>query len=115
MRVMPIRYSTDVDAAVRFYRALGLDAGPTSRPGVWVEMPAAAGLLAIHKAGADEAGACELAFEADEPLTDVVARLRDAGFAPRAIVDENFGRSVRVLDPDGAWVQINSYDRDLYT
>jgi catechol 2,3-dioxygenase-like lactoylglutathione lyase family enzyme len=116
MRVMPIRYSADVDAAVRFYRALGLDVGPTSRPGGWVEMPAAAGVLAIHEGGDDDdAGRCELAFEADEPLTDVVERLRDAGFEPDAIVDENYGRSVRVVDPDGVWVQINAYDRDLYT
>ena len=87
MRVMPIRYSDDVDLAVRFYRALGLELGP----------------------------ACELAFEADEPLDDIAERLQQAGFAPEPIVDENFGRSMRVRDPDGVWVQINSNDRDLYT
>jgi catechol 2,3-dioxygenase-like lactoylglutathione lyase family enzyme len=112
---MPIRYSDDIDAAVRFYRALGLELGPTSRPGAWVELPATAGLLAIHEATGAEAGACELAFEADERLDDVVIRLRQAGFEPEPIVDENFGQSVRVRDPDGVWVQINSNDRDLYT
>jgi len=30
-------------------------------------------------------------------------------------VDENYGRSVRVRDPDGVWVQVNENDRDLYT
>lgn len=115
MRVMPIRYTTDVDAAIRFYRALGLDSGPVSRPGVWAELPATAGMLAIHKAGDEDTGRCELAFEADEPLTLVVQRLRDAGFEPEAIVDENFGQSVRVADPDGVWVQINANDRELYT
>lgn len=115
MRVMPIRYSSDVDAAMRFYHALGLDVGPMSRPGAWAELPAASGMLAIHKGDPSEAGTCELAFEADEPLDDVVTRLRDAGFEPAPIVDENFGRSVRVRDPDGVWVQINAYDRDLYT
>ena len=115
MRVMPIRYSADVDAAIRFYHALGLDIGPMSRPGVWAELPASSGMLAIHKIGDEEVGMCELAFEADEPLEDVVARLREAGFEPNAIVDENFGRSVRVRDPDGVWVQINANDRDLYT
>lgn len=115
MRVMPIRYSADVDALVRFYHALGLDMGPMSRPGAWVELPAAAGMLAVHKASGAEAGTCELAFEADEPLADVVTRLRDAGFEPGPIVDENFGQLVRVRDPDGVWVQINAYDRDLYT
>jgi catechol 2,3-dioxygenase-like lactoylglutathione lyase family enzyme len=115
VRVMPIRYTDDVDAAVRFYRALGLDAGPMSRPGVWVELPASTGMLAIHKASGAEVGTCELAFEADEPLADVVNRLRQAGFEPEPIVDENFGQSMRVRDPDGVWVQVNANDRDLYT
>jgi hypothetical protein len=115
MRVVPIRYSADVGAAVRFYRALGLDAGPVSRPGVWAELPAASGMLAIHEADDAIVGTCELAFEADEPLETIVARLRAAGFEPDAIVDENFGRSVRVRDPDGTWVQINENERDLYT
>jgi hypothetical protein len=30
-------------------------------------------------------------------------------------VDENFGRSLRVADPDGVLVQINEHDRELYT
>lgn len=115
MRVMPIRYSADVDAAVRFYRALGLDLGPMSRPGAWVELPASAGMLAIHKIDGDAAGTCELAFEADEPLDDVVIRLQRAGFEPEPIVDENYGQSMRVRDPDGVWVQVNTNDRDLYT
>jgi catechol 2,3-dioxygenase-like lactoylglutathione lyase family enzyme len=115
MRVVPIRYSADVGAAVRFYRALGLEVGPMSRPGAWVEMPAASGMLAIHEADGTEVGVCELAFEADEPLETVVERLRAAGFEPDAIVDENYGHSVRVRDPDDVWVQINHNDRDLYT
>jgi len=115
MKVMPIRYSVDVDAAVRFYSALGLRVGSESRSRQWAELSADAGMMAIHFAEADEAGECELAFETEEPLEKVVARLTGAGFAPLAIVDENFGRSVRVQDPDGAWVQINEHDRDLYT
>lgn len=115
MRVMPIRYSADVDAAARFYHVLGLDVGPMSRPGAWAELPAASGMLAIHKATGTDIGTYELAFEADEPLQDVVIRLREVGFEPEPIVDENFGQSVRVRDPDGVWVQINTHDRDLYT
>ena len=116
MRVVPIRYSADVPAATRFYRAIGLEVGSASRPGAWIELPAASGMLAVHEAeGAAAAGMCELAFEAEEPLEAVVARLRSAGFAPDPIVDENFGWSVRVRDPDGVWVQINRLDRELYT
>jgi catechol 2,3-dioxygenase-like lactoylglutathione lyase family enzyme len=115
MRVVPIRYCADVDASVRFYRALGLDLGSRSRPGVWVELPAASGMLALHRVSGDEAGECELAFEADEPLEAVVSRLAAAEFTAEPILDESFGRSVRVRDPDGVFVQVNEHDRTLYT
>ncbi|WP_152730031.1 VOC family protein [Goekera deserti] len=113
---MPIRYCSDVAASARFYRALGLDGGPVSRPGEWAELPAATGMLALHHAGGESpAGSCELAFECDEPLEAVADRLRAAGFTPDGVVDESFGRSLRVADPDGVWVQVNEHDRDLYT
>ncbi|WP_086824129.1 VOC family protein [Allokutzneria sp. NRRL B-24872] len=115
MRVMPIRYTRDAEALTRFYRALGLELGPVSRPGGWLELPGDGGVLAIHRSTAEDAGRCELAFAADEPLDDVAERLRAAGFAPEPPVDEAFGHSMRVQDPDGVWVQINLYDRQLYT
>jgi catechol 2,3-dioxygenase-like lactoylglutathione lyase family enzyme len=118
MRPVPIRYSADVAAAVRFYTALGLVRSNASRPGSWVEMVApsgpSTGMVAIHGDPA-VAGTCELAFEAHEPLEDVVARMCAAGYAPEPILDENFGRSVRVTDPDGVPVQLNEFDRELYT
>ena len=114
MRVLPIRYCGDIEASTRFYRALGLELGAATRPGSWVELPAAAGILALHRS-AEHAGECELAFEADEPLEAVVARLADAGFLAEPIVDESFGRSFRIRDPDGVYVQDNDNDRALYT
>jgi catechol 2,3-dioxygenase-like lactoylglutathione lyase family enzyme len=114
MRVLPIRYCADVEASTRFYRALGLELGSATRTGGWVELPAAAGALALHRAGAD-AGECELAFEADEPLEAVAARLTAAGYRPEPILDEAYGRSLRVTDPDGVPVQVNENDRTLYT
>ena len=114
MRVLPIRYCADVEASVRFYRALGLELGAATRPGSWVELPAAAGILALHKA-AEHAGDCELAFEADEPLEAVAGRLAEAGYEPEPIVDESYGRSLRVRDPDRVYVQVNENDRTLYT
>jgi catechol 2,3-dioxygenase-like lactoylglutathione lyase family enzyme len=114
MRVLPIRYCADVAESTRFYRALGLELGAATRPGSWVELPAAAGTLALHKTS-EGAGDCELAFEADEPLEAVAARLTEAGYAPEPIVDESFGRSLRVRDPDGVAVQVNENDRTLYT
>jgi hypothetical protein len=115
MRLVPIRYSSDVEAMTRFYATLGLRTGPVSRPGGWVELPAAGGMLAIHRGDRADDGRCELAFETDEPLEDVAARLRAAGYEPGPVIDEGFGRSLRVPDPDGVWVQVNAYDRELYT
>jgi catechol 2,3-dioxygenase-like lactoylglutathione lyase family enzyme len=115
MKVLPIRYCADMAASTRFYRALGLELGAVTRPGSWVELPAAAGLLALHRTDGSDAGRCELAFEADEPLEAVADRLRSAGYAPEPIMDESHGRSLRVLDPDGAWVQVNEHDRSLST
>jgi catechol 2,3-dioxygenase-like lactoylglutathione lyase family enzyme len=113
MRLLPIRYCADVAASTRFYRALGLELGASTRPGGWVELPAS-GYLALHKEP-EHPGACELAFEAEEPLEAVVARLAAAGYPAEPILDESFGRSVRVRDPDGVPVQINENDRSLYT
>jgi catechol 2,3-dioxygenase-like lactoylglutathione lyase family enzyme len=114
MRVLPIRYCADVAESTRFYRALGLELGSATRPGGWVELPGAAGILALHKTS-EHAGDCELAFEADEPLEAVAARLAGAGYAPEPILDESYGRSLRVRDPDGVVVQVNENDRALYT
>ena len=114
MRVLPIRYCVDIEASTRFYRTLGLELGSATRPGSWVELPAAAGILAFHKT-TQHAGDFELAFEADEPLEAVAARLADAGYPAEPIVDESFGRSLRVRDPDGGYVQVNENDRALYT
>lgn len=114
MKVMPIRYCADVAESTRFYRALGLDLGAMTRPGTWVELPGTAGVLALHQETGN-AGACELAFEADEPLEAVAARLAAAGYPPGPILDESFGRALRVQDPDGVFVQVNEHDRSLYT
>jgi catechol 2,3-dioxygenase-like lactoylglutathione lyase family enzyme len=118
MKVMPIRYVADVAAATRFYTALGLVQGDRSRSGNWTELNAAGGTLALHTvrtAEQDIPGRVELSFESAEPLEELVQRLRAAGFEPDAIVDENFGRSLRVIDPDGVPVQVNEHDRELYT
>ena len=117
MKLVPIRYCADVAASARFYTALGLQMGSSSRSGGWTELPAPSAMLALHVAGAGggDAGSCELAFETDEPLEAVAERLRAAGHPAEALVDEAYGRALRVQDPDGVWVQVNEHDRELYT
>lgn len=118
MKIMPIRYVADIAASERFYAALGLVPGDSSRSGNWTELNAAAGVLGLHTARTSEQdvpGHVQLAFETQEPLEVLAERLAAAGFEPEAIVDENFGRSLHVTDPDGVLVQVSEHDRELYT
>lgn len=119
MRVMPIRYTEDIEAMVRFYGALGLGLNTVSRAGGWVDLTAAGGMVGLHIASKTEqamtSGRCEISFESDERLDDVVARLHAAGYADAHIIDEAFGRSLRVTDPDGVPLQVNQSDPSLYT
>ena len=120
MRAMPIRYVRDMAGARRFYEALGLRHDFTSRPtrrgtSAWTEMGGEPGGLALHHMPDDaDCPPVELSFEAGEPLEAVVARLRAAGYEPATeIVDEAFGRSFTVRDPEGLLIQVNEHDRDL--
>ena len=126
MKPVAIRYVRDVDRALEFYTALGLghefSTRPTRRgPVMWTEMTGTGGLLALHHLPAEEAGTpgaphapVELSFEASEPLEEVVGRLRAAGYEPETvIVDESFGRSFQVRDPEGLLIQVNENDRTI--
>lgn len=120
MTPMPIRYVHDVDAARRFYEALGLRLDFASRPPrrgptMWVELGGERGALALHHAPpGSQPSPVELAFVAGEPLEKVVERLRGQGYEPAtAIVDEAFGRSFTVRDPEGLLIQVNEHDQDL--
>lgn len=120
MKVRPIHFVPDVSAAVRFYEALGLRVEASARTGHWVELTAAGGELGLHDAAvaADGEGrnGVMLGFVTDEPLEDVTARLRAAGFSPEGtIVDQEWGRSLFVRAPDGSMVQVDEQHRDLYT
>ena len=66
MKVMPIRYVADVAVSARFYAALGLIPGDSSRSGNWTELNGSGGMLALHAARAaeqDRPGRIELSFE----------------------------------------------------
>lgn len=119
MRLMPVLFVTDVPAARGFFTALGLRTDATGRAGGWIELAGAGGLLGLHTvAGTDEPrrpGECALSFVADEPLEAVWDRLHAAGHADAHIVDEGYGRSLRVRGPDGTPVQVVEHDRALYT
>ncbi|KPL30916.1 glyoxalase [Streptomyces anulatus] len=114
LTVLPIRYVADVAASRRFYTGLGLALRPDLSVDVWVHLSAGAGAVGIHDAAVSQGrppGTTELGFTTDEPLEAVADRLNDAGYA-YDLVDENFGRSIRVTDPDGVIVQIQEIDQD---
>ena len=120
MRMRVIHFVPDVPESERFYEALGLRADVRSRTGTWVEFIAAGGELDLHDSAsaADGEGRDGFAvnFVSDEPLEAVARRLREAGFPPDGeAVDQEWGRSLFVRAPDGAVVQIDEQDRELYT
>jgi catechol 2,3-dioxygenase-like lactoylglutathione lyase family enzyme len=123
MRVMAIRYVRDVESARRFYQTLGLTLEFASRrprrggQSVWTELadsgtgPGAN--LALHQWNEDRADV-QLSFQADEPLELVADRLRQGGYElATEIVDESFGRSFTIRDPEGLLIQVNENDYDL--
>lgn len=118
MRVTPIRFTNDVAAMRRFLEALGLQAHVTSDSGVWLDMRGRGGAVQAHDATRTDsprrAGETALAFEADEPLEAVLARLLAAGFSDAHILDEQFGRSLRTTDPDGLDVFVAEPMSDFY-
>lgn len=120
MKVRPIHFVPDVREAERFYETLGLDAQVRDRGGRWVELRAAGGELALHHGPSADDGAGRegvlFTLVTDEPLEDVAARLRAAGFPPEGEpVDQPWGRSLYVHAPGGTLVQIDAQQPELYT
>lgn len=112
LTVLPIRYVADVEASRRFYTGLGLIFRPEDSVPVWAHLDAGAGAVGLHDAAVSKgrpAGTVELGFSTDEKLADVAARLTAAGYA-HELVAEDFGRSIRVTDPDGVVIQIQEID-----
>ena len=119
MLVMPIVYVRDMAAAVGFYAALGFRERRRSRSDTWVELEGEGGRIALHAAAPDQpekGGAVELCLLATAPLEGVRRDLLERGVTSVGpVVDEAFGRSMVVTDPDGLPIQINEHDHELYT
>lgn len=118
MRPIAIRYVRDVDAVREFYAVLGLKPGFSTRPSrqgivAWTELCGPDSGVALHHVpDGCEPPPLELCFESDEPLELVAGRLRGAGYElATEIVDESFGRSFTVRDPEGLLIQVNELDQ----
>jgi len=117
MKLTPIRFVRNIEAANRFYSTLGLDENPSATSGTWADLRGDGGSLGLHIARdatthADPA-AVVLQFTTDGNLEITANRLTVAGYAPSDILDETFGRYFTVEDPDGYVVQVNESDADL--
>jgi catechol 2,3-dioxygenase-like lactoylglutathione lyase family enzyme len=118
MRVRPVRFTDDVAAMRRFLEALGLQPRIAADGGGWVDFTSKeSGGAALHEAASATsgypAGETSLAFESAE-LEAVRDRLHAAGFADANIVDEAYGRTLFVTDPDGVRVAVDEVQEDLY-
>ena len=80
-----------------------------SRNGRWAELESPNGALALHAADSSEEQRVEMTFESLGPLEPLVEALTKAGFAVEEIVDEGFGRSVNVRDPNGLTLHIDEH------
>jgi predicted lactoylglutathione lyase len=119
MILMPIVYVSDVKISTGFYQTLGFEVIRDSRTGQWAELRLGDAMLSLHGASSlagENSPRIELCFVATEPLETVYQRIKRAGVKPIGnIVDEAFGRSFVVRDPDGLSIQINEHDAELYT
>lgn len=140
---MPIIYTNFFDDAVDFYQRLGFQLTARDRVSKWAELRMGDMLLGIHEASASDATDTHdagdpaqpahppetarnkarqpppitLSFDCQDVLENVLLYLVDRRIyllgAP--IVDEAYGRSYSIRDPDGREIELVERDRDLYT
>ncbi|MFP5316192.1 MAG: VOC family protein [Actinomycetes bacterium] len=108
LAVMPIWYTTDPAAGAKVFSDIGARQRISSRTGSWIDFAAKnGGLVAVHEAETD---GTQLAFE----FTGDITALQQRTPAATILIDENYGRSLRVPNPDGGRIWINEWQEDLY-
>ena len=109
-RLMPVWMTPDVDGAISALLTLGLQGRIKSDSGKWGDFTAGGGgLVAVHHG----ALGFVLSFEHDD-VTQLAGKLQSAGIESR-LIDESFGLTLRVDDPDGGdEIWINETQKDLY-
>jgi predicted lactoylglutathione lyase len=114
--LMPIIYVTDMTKSLQFYRAIGSTVRHEGK--VWTELQMGSAAMALHLTNTIEQGHQQmgLALTSHLRLEEVITRLQGTGVVvEQEIVDEAFGRSLTIFDPDGLPIQINEHEFDLYT
>ncbi|WP_179427975.1 hypothetical protein [Spelaeicoccus albus] len=115
LSVVPIWMTTQVSAAAEALQTLGFARRLSADSGVWVDLVgrgAANGLVAVHYEDGDPD--VILAFEYAGDLGELQSRMRSHGIVT-PIVDENYARTLRLLDPDNeAEIWVNEVMTDTY-
>jgi hypothetical protein len=115
--IRTLRFTNEVQAMRAFLETLGLRSRIESESGIWVDMVAGRGMVALHDAARSdtggEPGQTRLTFEADD-IDELKDRLDAAGFEDVSIFDEAFGRVLTAKGPGGAGLWIDERPKDLY-
>lgn len=122
--VAPLWFTSEPTTATRTLTALGARPRIGSESGGWTDLTTDSGLVAVHASGSAETGPlgasapaawASLGFEYTGSLDGLVEELQQAGIEA-TVIDEAYGRSLRLSDPDlpGEQVWINEAQRDLY-
>ncbi len=118
MKLQPIVYVTDMDSAVEFYTALGLQLSPRGKSEMWTPLHDSHGaVMALHNTSelpANPSNHISVSFVTDDSLESLVKTCQEKGIQLyQEIADEVFGRSIIVHAPDNLLIQINEYDKSL--
>ncbi|MFC3860712.1 VOC family protein [Deinococcus antarcticus] len=116
MRPYLLIHCTDTARSSVWYQALGFQFRRQGRQHTWAELEWGGLLLFLHQSAAPRPeGFAMPGFEVTEPLEAVLKRLAPltAGELP-AILDEGFGRTATLHDPDGYAWSLNEHDPELY-
>lgn len=110
LAVLALWYTPDAGAAARVLADVGAKPRISSDAGTRHDVRAKnGGLIGVHTG---PAVGCGLAFEYEGDVRDLLPRISGAGFDP-TVVDESYGRSLRVAAPWGAEVRVCEGRRDV--
>lgn len=124
LSVTPLWFTAETSSAAGTLTALGALPRIESDRGGWTDLRTDCGLVAVHESNSADtapdgpsapAAWTSLGFEFAGDLDDLVEPLRQAGLEA-TVIDESYGRSLRLPDPDLPTEQIwiNEEQRDLY-